>query len=107
MSNVKAIDLEYQERQETDMTWVVAPVAYEIDYDNWRIRNHESHGWKDIVSWEGGSDEPSPHLVYINDDGRMWFQAITWEIISRLELAEAIDAYDDFEEEPFDEFDYM
>ena len=62
--------------------------SYEIDFDNFLVRNDDSHGWKEIFSWTAASNE-TPHLVYINDDQRMWYQAVTWEEIERIEYTEA------------------
>lgn len=80
--------------------------AYEINTDDMTIENSDSNGPKDIYSWYFSSDDVHPHVQYINDDGRIWAQAVTWDEINRLEAGERTEVDEWFEEAAYEAADY-
>ena len=75
-----------------------AELSYEINYIDMTIENTDSNGPKEIYSWYGSSDDEHPHVQYINDDGRIWAQAVTWGDIMMFEVQEMrgwLDSLDD------------
>lgn len=46
---------------------------YEINLRDMQIRNDESNGWKAITDVHTINGH---HIQYINDDGRLWSQAV-------------------------------
>lgn len=72
---------------------------YLIDYTNLTIHNADSNGVKAIHDISGLWANV-PHIVYINDDGRKWYQPITG--LELVEYYRALNAQD----EPFTANDY-
>ena len=65
----------------------ILAMTYKINFDNLTIENDESNGVKAISDITGPSVRSGEfHVQYVNDDGRLWVQRISFGQFLLLEL---------------------